>query len=199
MRDYRQKLRGIRKKFKLMVKKCGSLGVVVCMGVLSGSCGPDVGPIPVLYGPPPVTNQECYTDEDCFAKHGNNWYCDTNEATPVCKCAPVMLYGPQMCTSDEECQTQNGPNWYCDLTNTYDNGCGETASWPLCKQKVCEPVALYGPQPCQSDEQCQSQNGGTNWYCDKTNAFDDGCGGIVTWPICKTTGIAVPLYGCCPV
>ncbi len=65
--------------------------------------------------------------------------------------------------------------------------------------KPCVPVALYGPQGCTTDAECQSRNGAANWYCDTTNAYDDGCGGTVSWPICKTKNVAVPLYGSLPI
>ena len=182
MKNYEQRMRRVLKKFKSMVKKYGSLGTLLCMGTLSLNCG-EVPAIP-LYGPPPVTDQECYTNEDCVSKYGSNWYCDLNETSPICACAPVMLYGPQMCASDEDCQTQSGANWYCDLTNAYDDGCGGTVNWPDCKQQQsCLPKMLYGPPPCASDEQCQTEYG-DNWYCDKSS-FDDGCGGTVNWPMCK--------------
>lgn len=48
----------------------------------------------------------------------------------------------------------------------------------------CEPVAYYGPKPCDSDEECV-KDFGEGWYCDKENAFADPCGGEVKWPVCK--------------
>ncbi len=51
-------------------------------------------------------------------------------------------------------------------------------------EKDCPPMAFYGPKPCASDEECQQDNG-AGWYCDKENAYDDGCGGKVVWPTCK--------------
>jgi hypothetical protein len=147
MKNYEQKMRRVLKKLKSMVKKHGSLGVLLLLGGLSGNCGLDVGPIPVLYGPPPVTEQECYANEDCVAKNGTNWYCDLNETSPTCKCESVMLYGPQPCTSDEQCQSQNGgTNWYCDKTNAYDDGCGGVVTWPICKTTEIA-VPLYGCLP----------------------------------------------------
>lgn len=54
------------------------------------------------------------------------------------------------------------------------------------KGDACIPggTALYGPQQCSADADCISQYG-ANWYCDKTNGYDNGCGGKTSWPICK--------------
>lgn len=48
----------------------------------------------------------------------------------------------------------------------------------------CPPMGIYGPPPCDSDEMCEQQMG-PNYYCDTDNAFDDGCGGKIEWPMCK--------------
>lgn len=48
----------------------------------------------------------------------------------------------------------------------------------------CRPGAFYGPQPCDTDEEC-AQREGPGWYCDQDNAYDDGCGGQVLWPLCR--------------
>jgi hypothetical protein len=37
---------------------------------------------------------------------------------------------------------------------------------------------------CSSDEECVAQHD-EGWYCDKENAYDDGCGGKAVWPECK--------------
>jgi hypothetical protein len=68
-----------------------------------------------------------------------------------------------------------------------------------CGTEACKPKALYGPQGCTTDAECQSRNGAANWYCDTTNAYDDGCGNVVTWPICKTKNVPAPDYGPQPV
>ena len=49
----------------------------------------------------------------------------------------------------------------------------------------CVPPPIYGPKPCQSDVECVDENS-EGWYCDKNNTFDDGCGGKITWPVCKS-------------
>ncbi|MFH1533078.1 MAG: hypothetical protein ABIK09_20320 [Pseudomonadota bacterium] len=48
----------------------------------------------------------------------------------------------------------------------------------------CEPVAYYGPPPCDSDAAC-AESYGDGWYCDQESTFSDGCGGTVEWPVCK--------------
>ena len=131
-------------------------------------------------------------------------------------CAPVALYGPPPCNDDKDCANWQGPGWYCDKANTFSNGCGGTSTWAICKQgatdagpakdlaktDACEPVALYGPKPCTSDDECITDHGG-GWYCDKSNTFGNGCGGTSTWPICRqrTTpdGGVKPPDGCMPV
>jgi len=126
-------------------------------------------------------------------------------------CTPVALYGPPPCTSDADCVSWMGQGWYCDTTNTFDNGCGQQSPWAMCVQSAvdagpardgCVPVALYGPQPCGSDSDCVTKYG-AGWYCDQNNVFGDGCGGTVTWPMCRqdTTpdaGVSAP-DGCMPV
>lgn len=58
------------------------------------------------------------------------------------------------------------------------------ASEPPEKVEVCEPVSVYGPRPCGSDEECAEENG-PGWYCDKEASFGDGCGGTIVWPMCR--------------
>lgn len=52
-----------------------------------------------------------------------------------------------------------------------------------CK-KPCQPVSVYGPRPCQSDEECVKQNG-EGWYCNQDHAYDTGCGQKAVWPVCE--------------
>jgi hypothetical protein len=49
----------------------------------------------------------------------------------------------------------------------------------------CPPMAYYGPPPCASDQECVDLYG-EGWYCDEENSFSDGCGGSITWPMCKS-------------
>lgn len=48
----------------------------------------------------------------------------------------------------------------------------------------CEPVSVYGPKPCASDDECVEEYG-DGWYCDEEHGYDDGCGGKIDWPVCK--------------
>jgi cysteine-rich repeat protein len=48
---------------------------------------------------------------------------------------------------------------------------------------VCEPMAWYGPPPCQTDLDCEQQNG-TGWYCNTANTMDDGCSSV-PYPVCE--------------
>jgi len=48
-------------------------------------------------------------------------------------CDPVAIYGPPPCYSDQECIDEYGDNWYCDQDNTFPNGCGDTTTWPICR------------------------------------------------------------------
>jgi len=56
----------------------------------------------------------------------------------------------------------------------------------------CPPVAYYGPQPCESDEDCR-QRYGVGWYCDLGHVFTDPCGGSVSWPVCEPGDAVEPL------
>jgi hypothetical protein len=128
-------------------------------------------------------------------------------------CEPVALYGPPPCNTDQDCVNWNGQGWVCDKGNTFDDGCGGTSNWPICVQSSqtdggvktdgCQPVALYGPQPCDTDQNCIDQHG-SGWYCDKDNTFGDGCGGTTTWPICRQSstpadaGVPAPDGPCQP-
>lgn len=48
--------------------------------------------------------------------------------------------------------------------------------------KECPDVAYYGPQPCESDEQCALDND-EGWVCDKDYEIGpQGCED--TWPTC---------------
>ena len=195
------------------------------------------------YGPP-----ECTTDDECKQQYGEQWYCD-QEATvvdncgnttawAVCKegevvdagepdaaepdagsvdaaepdagsvdagepdagadaCEPLDYYGPMPCTSDAECETDHGAGWYCDEENTFDDGCGNISTYPICRlgavvdagepdadADACVPRAYYGPMQCTDDAHCVEING-EGWYCDQENIVDDGCGNTATWPICR--------------
>ena len=49
----------------------------------------------------------------------------------------------------------------------------------------CEPRMVYGPQPCESNQQCVEQNG-EGWYCNLDHSYgDDGCGNELMWPVCE--------------
>ncbi len=47
----------------------------------------------------------------------------------------------------------------------------------------CEPAAVSGPRPCDSDDMCV-ENHGEGRYCDGENTDSDGCGGTINWPVC---------------
>ena len=59
------------------------------------------------------------------------------------------------------------------------------------EKRPCEPVAVYGPPMCDSDEQCVKEQG-EGWYCDKDHGYDDGCGGKISWPVCAQKPIQPP-------
>ncbi len=54
----------------------------------------------------------------------------------------------------------------------------------LAETKPCDPVAVYGPPMCSSDEACIKEHG-EGWYCNKEHGYDDGCGGKIEWPVCE--------------
>ncbi len=56
--------------------------------------------------------------------------------------------------------------------------------------KDCGMMTYYGPQPCETDEEC-AQREGAGWYCDTANVFEDGCGGQVHWPMCRPGDVPV--------
>jgi hypothetical protein len=171
-------------------------------GNVDASCAPAV-----LYGPPPCTSDSDCTswygagyrcDETAVLNTGctfNAWpMCvkgdlDAGVPSPDASCEPLVLYGPPPCRSDRDCTTWYGAGWRCDPNSVVGGPCG-TTGWPMCVQDLdagvpkadaaCDPVALYGPRPCQSDNDCTSPQ-----KCDLNNTFSDGCGGQVRWPYCK--------------
>lgn len=153
-----------------------ALMVIATLTVLSAvlGCGgtkeedkPDAAP---LYGPPPV-----------------------DAGLPDASCDPVALYGPQPCSTDGDCTTRMGAGWYCETVDYGSDGCGNRLTWPSCVQRgpvdagapatdACEPMTLYGPPPCSTDQDCKTY--GADWYCDKASAVNTGCN-VTAWPMCK--------------
>lgn len=121
---------------------------------------------------------------------------DANEVLPDLPkdCEPMVAYGPPPCESDDDCEKWFGAGWICDKSAVVNNGC-EQYVYPSCIpgqvdvfetadiRPDCEPSVDYGPPPCQSDEECRQQYG-ANWYCDKENQMDLGCG-LVPYPLCR--------------
>ncbi|HEY3445591.1 MAG TPA: hypothetical protein VGK67_04460 [Myxococcales bacterium] len=155
--------------------------LTVLAAVLGAGCsGKKEDPIP-LYGPPPADTGVQPAAVDA--------------GRPDASCEPVALYGPQPCGSDSDCQTRMGAGWYCETIDYGTDGCGNHLTWPSCVQRAgvdagapavdsgtCEPVALYGPPPCSTDDDCTTY--GAGWYCDKTSAVNTGCQ-VTAWPMCK--------------
>ncbi len=226
--------RKLARRVLLNVRIFLATGLLLVLTLLFGcsDSGSSKDASPPLYGPPPPKDGggkdgclaralygplACTGDADCVKWQGGpGWYCDkkntfddgcgTKTAWPVCRstakdagpgqdgCQPVALYGPKPCQNDAECVTSNGPGWYCDLKNSFGNGCGGINTWPICrpgstdagpvKRDGCMPMTLYGPPPCQSDADCQKWYG-AGYICNKTNTYNNGCGGTSTWPICE--------------
>ena len=60
-----------------------------------------------------------------------------------------------------------------------------SATLPGCGDDKCKPGPMYGSEPCDSDDDCVNrEEDGVDWYCDKKNTYDGGCGPF-HWPICK--------------
>ena len=67
------------------------------------------------------------------------------------------------------------PTWYGPMPqDVVDNEVDHPDAEPKVDE-FCEPMAYYGPPPCDTDEACKEQYG-EGWYCDKENTFGDGCG-----------------------
>ncbi|MDY0004742.1 MAG: hypothetical protein RBU30_25825 [Polyangia bacterium] len=190
----------------LLVKvRSGFYLVLVLLALLGlfGCAPPDLECEPAaFYGPPP-----CEDNQDCVDMHGAGWYCDLGNtfndgcgdqvSWPLCRameCEPAAFYGPQPCQDNDECETQYGVGWYCDQDNAYDDGCGNTYTWPVCREATCEPAAYYGPPPCETDAECIAENG-AGWYCDTANTYEDDCGNSYTWPVCKEECLPAAYYG----
>jgi hypothetical protein len=54
----------------------------------------------------------------------------------------------------------------------------------------CQMMAYYGPQPCDTNAECEAREG-PGWYCDTANTFADGCGGSILWPLCRPGDVPV--------
>lgn len=130
----------------------------------------DSGPV-MLYGPQPVDAGPT----DAAA--------DTVDIKP--DSGPVTFYGP--------IPVDAGPvDGGADIQDSKSDGGPAMLYGPLpvdagpadVQDAGCDPVAIYGPKPCQDDAECDTEQS-PGWYCDKGNSFDDGCGGTITWPICK--------------
>ena len=59
----------------------------------------------------------------------------TCEPIPIEECEPMAYYGPQPCQTDADCVEWYGEGWYCDDSNTFDDGCGNMSTWPMCEQR----------------------------------------------------------------
>jgi hypothetical protein len=63
---------------------------------------------------------------------------------------------------------------------------------PLDAGGDCPMVAVYGPQPCSEDTDCQ-QRYGAGWYCDKAAGYTNSCSGeFLSWPLCEPLDSGVP-------
>lgn len=52
----------------------------------------------------------------------------------------------------------------------------------------CEPISIYGPQPCETDQQCVEWEG-EGYKCDLQSGFTDDCTGEhISWPMCYKDG-----------
>jgi hypothetical protein len=159
---------------------------------------PDVGQdFAVYYGPPPQDALDESTppevDQDFQVLYGPPPQDTLDEsAPPEVDQDFQVLYGPPPDTQDEltpppetttEYATYYGPQPLYGVQTEVTPAEVE----PPDVQKDCPPMAYYGPPPCNSDQECQEQNG-ANWYCDKDGTLPDGCGGAFSYPQCKPKG-----------
>ena len=180
-------------------------------GGLPDSGRPDACAPAAYYGPQPCgSDEDCSSrhGEGWYCDLANSYGdgCGNTTPWPLCResvdagapdsgadagCEPAAYYGPIECTGDSDCEQQHGAGWYCELDPSTPCAGG---GW--CRESVdagtpdagvpdaCEPAAYYGPQPCQSNQECVTQYG-EGWYCDEQNQAADGCGNTVVWPVCK--------------
>jgi hypothetical protein len=170
-----------------------ALVVIATLTILAAVLGGTVtacGTPSVFYGPPPL-----------------------NDGGPPDGCMPNALYGPPPCTSNADCVTRMGAGWYCATADFGNDGCGGHSTWTVCQQgsvvdagapakdASCEPMALYGPAPCSSNDDCTKWYG-SGWYCDLGSSVNNGCS-VTAWPMCKQglvdAGLPVGDAACDPV
>lgn len=87
------------------------------------------------YGPMPVDVVQDAVEDTAPQEIATKYGPQPAQDVAAQDCSGMAWYGPPPCQTDEECVKQNGPGWYCDLDNKFDNGCGGTTEWPVCKKK----------------------------------------------------------------
>jgi len=204
-----------RKLFKILgkIRSVLIMGVLVmALSMLNFFLGCEKEEPAVLYGPPPDTDTR--SDEEMRVLYGPFPTDVLDEGTPtpdgVEADQPRVYYGPMptdavddttplpddvqtdqartyfgpmpaedVDTTPEDIQTDQAQVYYGPMpVDVAEDGTHQDV------EKDCPPMAFYGPKPCDTDEECQKDNG-AGWYCDKENSYDDGCGGKITWPMCK--------------
>lgn len=142
-----------------------------------------------------IVQRFCQIDE--VADAGTDASLDAAE-----ECEPTAVYGPRPCETDDECVEREGPEAYCDQENGFEDPCLGWVSWPTCKvdelpdagadvTDECEPVVYYGPQPCQSDDECVDAFG-PGYECDETAQIEDPCQGWISYPQCVMVDAGAP-------
>jgi len=159
--------------------------------VIDGDTLPDAShDFAVYYGPPPDFDQQDVQQEQPQVLYGPPPQDVKEEAAPPEVDQDMqVLYGPPPDWQDEvtpppdastEFATYYGPQPLYGVQNEVTQSEAE----PPDVAQDCQPMAFYGPPPCESDEQCK-QDYGPNWYCDKGTSVPDGCGGTFNWAQCK--------------
>ena len=195
----RSALRSVRDLVVMMV-------IVTALAALNfflGACSSEPA---VYYGPQPTPDSGDVEKDDFVVYYGCRDACfppdlldvvEPEDAPPVDvledvpsqpdEIEPQVHYGPVPVdvadAEPEDTEPELIPSWYGPMPNDVAPDSDHQDVAPDIDPD-CPPMGIYGPQPCTSDEMCQEQMG-ENWYCDEDNAFDDGCGGKIEWPMCK--------------
>ncbi|MBI5498657.1 MAG: hypothetical protein HY907_00315 [Deltaproteobacteria bacterium] len=134
-----------------------------------GSCEPGD-----YYGPP-----TCTTDEECVARNGPGYVCDTRIALVDDGCGNMVEWG-RICEAVGDADADAGGD---DGSSTEADVSSEAA---VDGDADCVPAVFYGPEPiCTDNAQCESEYG-TGWTCSGYRSYSDTCGGTMNWgPFCE--------------
>ena len=119
-----------------------------------------------VYGPAPA----CSNDAQCEEMVGEGWVCGEDgwclqDGDEDWEDDAREVYGPQPCYSDERCANIYGEGWVCDTNSGECVAPGDVDEDATDEDWDYDAQEIYGPQPCNSDEECAYLYG-EGWVCD---------------------------------